>query len=124
MSLPHHAAGLIALFKSREFVVEELNRFFAKSHPALSAWNPGPYGGFAYRHFDDHTASCSGLIDTDATASLITRRHRPHPSWVVQRSGADRLLKLEGLNMIVVKEVVEPPAVNAVLVVPKILRAR
>jgi predicted alpha-1,2-mannosidase len=40
---PFDAEGMISLFKSREYFVEELNRFFAKSHPARATWNPGPY---------------------------------------------------------------------------------
>jgi predicted alpha-1,2-mannosidase len=40
---PFDAEGMIALFKNREYFVDELNRFFAKSDPAMGAWNPGPY---------------------------------------------------------------------------------
>ena len=40
---PFDAEGLISLFQSREYFVEELNRFFAQSDPGRGAWNPGPY---------------------------------------------------------------------------------
>ncbi len=40
---PFDAEGMVSLFKSREYFAEELNSFFAKSDPALGAWNPGPY---------------------------------------------------------------------------------
>jgi len=40
---PFDAEGLIALFKSREYFVAALNSFFARSDPAMGAWNPGPY---------------------------------------------------------------------------------
>jgi predicted alpha-1,2-mannosidase len=40
---PFDAEGMVGLFKSREYFVEELNGFFAKSDPAMGAWNPGPY---------------------------------------------------------------------------------
>jgi predicted alpha-1,2-mannosidase len=40
---PYDAPGLIALFKSREYFVDELNNFFARSDPTLGAWSPGPY---------------------------------------------------------------------------------
>ena len=40
---PFDAEGLVSLFKSREYFVQELNGFFAKSNPARATWNPGPY---------------------------------------------------------------------------------
>jgi predicted alpha-1,2-mannosidase len=40
---PFDAAGMIALFKSREYFVKELDRFFGASSPAMGRWNPGPY---------------------------------------------------------------------------------
>ncbi len=40
---PYDAPGLISLFKSRDYFVEELDSFFAKSNPARGRWNPGPY---------------------------------------------------------------------------------
>jgi predicted alpha-1,2-mannosidase len=40
---PFDAEGLIALFKSREYFVHELDSFFAKADPARGTWNPGPY---------------------------------------------------------------------------------
>ncbi len=42
-SAPYDAEGMIGLFKSREFFVDELDQFFAKTSPALGSWNPGPY---------------------------------------------------------------------------------
>ena len=40
---PFDAEGMVSLFKSREYFVDELNSFFAKSDPAMGAWQPGPY---------------------------------------------------------------------------------
>ena len=40
---PYDAEGMIALFKSSDYFVEELNNFFAKSDPAMGRWNPSPY---------------------------------------------------------------------------------
>lgn len=40
---PYDADGLISLFKGRDYFVEELNNFFAKSDPAMGAWTPGSY---------------------------------------------------------------------------------
>ena len=42
-AVPFDAQGLISLFASPEIFVSELNNFFAKSDPAMGAWNPGPY---------------------------------------------------------------------------------
>jgi len=42
-TVPFDAQGLISLFGGPEFFVSELNDFFAKSNPAMGAWNPGPY---------------------------------------------------------------------------------
>ena len=42
-AVPFDAQGLISLFGDPEFFVSELNDFFAKSKPAMGAWNPGPY---------------------------------------------------------------------------------
>jgi len=42
-AVPFDAQGLISLFGGPELFVSELNDFFAKSKPAMGAWNPGPY---------------------------------------------------------------------------------
>ena len=42
-AVPFDAAGLISLFKSRDYFVAELNRFFAQADPAMGTWSPGPY---------------------------------------------------------------------------------
>ncbi|GMW01777.1 MAG: hypothetical protein AMXMBFR84_29140 [Candidatus Hydrogenedentota bacterium] len=41
--VPHDPEGLVSLFKSKEYFVEELNTFFAKSNSNVGNWNPGPY---------------------------------------------------------------------------------
>ena len=40
---PFDAEGMIALFKSRDYFVAELDAFFAKSDPAMGAVSPGSY---------------------------------------------------------------------------------
>jgi len=42
-AVPYDPQGLISLFDSPEYFVEELNDFFEKSDPALGAWNPRSY---------------------------------------------------------------------------------
>jgi predicted alpha-1,2-mannosidase len=42
-AVPFDPQGLIALFKDREYFINELNQFFAQSDPTMGAWNPGPY---------------------------------------------------------------------------------
>lgn len=40
---PFDAEQMVGLFKSRQYFVQELESFFARSDPAMAAWNPGPY---------------------------------------------------------------------------------
>jgi predicted alpha-1,2-mannosidase len=40
---PFDGEALVSLFRSREYFVDELNAFFARSSPAMGAWNPGPF---------------------------------------------------------------------------------
>lgn len=40
---PFDAAGMIGLFRSREFFVSELNHFFAQTDATLGDWSPGSY---------------------------------------------------------------------------------
>ena len=42
-AIPFDSGGLIALFKSDEYFINELNDFFALSDPEIGRWNPGPY---------------------------------------------------------------------------------
>jgi len=42
-AVPFDAGGLISLFGDKEYFVNELNEFFAKSEPSLNAWTPGSY---------------------------------------------------------------------------------
>ena len=41
--VPHDPEGLVSLFKSREYFVDELNTFFENSNDNVGEWNPGPY---------------------------------------------------------------------------------
>ena len=41
--VPHDPQGLISLFSSREYFVEELNAFFEKADPDISTFSPGSY---------------------------------------------------------------------------------
>jgi predicted alpha-1,2-mannosidase len=66
---PFDAEGMISLFKSREYFVEELNRFFAKSNPARAAWNPGPY----YWHGNEPDIHAAYLFN-DASRPDLTQK--------------------------------------------------
>ncbi|MCC6491360.1 MAG: GH92 family glycosyl hydrolase [Candidatus Hydrogenedentes bacterium] len=41
--VPHDPKGLVSLFKSREYFVDELSTFFENSNEDVGEWNPGPY---------------------------------------------------------------------------------
>src|ERR1039458_5097853 len=56
--------------------------------------------------------------------ALVSPRDGPHPLWVVQSAGAHGLLDFKGLDVVVVKEVIEALAVNAVCVIAKVLGVR
>ncbi len=42
-AVPYDAEGLISLFNSREYFIEELNNFFALADSQLATWTPGSY---------------------------------------------------------------------------------
>ncbi len=66
---PFDAEGMISLFKSREYFVEELNSFFAKSDPARATWNPGPY----YWHGNEPDIHAAYLFN-DASRPDLTQK--------------------------------------------------
>ena len=41
--VPHDPEGMIALFQSREYFVQELEDYFSKTKKRVGWWNPGPY---------------------------------------------------------------------------------
>jgi predicted alpha-1,2-mannosidase len=85
---PFDAQGLVALFKSREYFVEELNQFFAKTSPALGAWNPGPY----YWQGNEPDIHAAYLFNVAGRPDLTQRWVR----WILDHKYGDRYDGLDG----------------------------
>lgn len=85
---PHDAPGMISLFKGREYFVEELDRFFAKSDPALGRWNPGPY----YWHGNQPDIHAAYLFNDAGRPDLTQKWSR----WVAEHKYGDDYDGLDG----------------------------
>ncbi len=84
----YDAAGMIALFKSREFFVSELNDFFDKSDPAMGAWNPGSY----YWHGNQPDIHAAYLFNDAARPDLTQKWAR----WILDHKYGDGHDGLDG----------------------------
>ena len=69
-------------------------------------------------------AIASARVGQGTGTALISPLDGPHPSWDVQIPAADGLLDFKRLDVVVVKEVIETPAVKAVLVGAEVLGVR
>jgi len=85
---PYDAEGMIALFKSREYFVEELNNFFAKSSPAMGAWNPGPF----YWHGNQPDIHAAYLFNDAGRPDLTQKWAR----WILDNKYGDDYDGLDG----------------------------
>ena len=85
---PHDAEGMIALFKSREYFVDELNDFFAKSDPAMGRWNPGSY----YWHGNQPDIHAAFLFNTADRPDLTQKWSH----WILEHKYADSYDGLDG----------------------------
>ena len=85
---PYDAEGLVSLFKSREYFVEELDAFFAKSDPALGAWNPGPY----YWHGNQPDIHAAFLFNAAGRPDLTQKWSR----WILDHKYANRYDGIDG----------------------------
>jgi len=85
---PFDAAGMISLFQSREYFVEELNSFFAKSSPAMGAWNPGPY----YWHGNQPDVHAAYLFNDAGRPDLTQKWVR----WILENKYGDSYDGLDG----------------------------
>ena len=63
----------------------------------------------------------SGRQTDSRLAGSVSRGDRPATLGVIQGAGADSLLDLEGLNVVIMEQVIEPFAVKAVLVISEVL---
>ncbi len=85
---PHDAQGMIALFKSREYFVEELDNFFAKSSPARGAWNPGAH----YWHGNQPDIHAAYLFNDAGRPDLTQKWVR----WILDHKYGDDYDGLDG----------------------------
>ena len=86
--VPFDAEGLVSLFKSREYFVEELNSFFAKSDPAMGAWNPGPY----YWHGNEPDIHAAYLFNDAGRPDLTQKWVR----WILDHKYGTRYDGIDG----------------------------
>ena len=86
--VPFDAEGLISLFQSREYFVEELNDFFARSSPARGAWNPGPY----YWHGNEPDIHAAYLFNDAGRPDLTQKWVR----WILDHKYGDGYDGLDG----------------------------
>lgn len=87
-SVPYDGLGLVSLFKSRDFFVEELNLFFQKSSPATGSWNPGPY----YWHGNQPDIAAAWLFN-DANRPDLTQKWT---RWILDNKYGDGPAGLDG----------------------------
>jgi len=85
---PFDAEGLIGLFKTREYFVQELDSFFAKTDPALGKWNPGPY----YWHGNEPDIHAAYLFDEAGRPDLTQKWVR----WIIDHKYGNRYDGLDG----------------------------
>jgi predicted alpha-1,2-mannosidase len=85
---PFDAEGLVSLFKSREYFVEELDAFFAKSDYTLGAWNPGPY----YWHGNQPDIHAAYLFNAAGRPDLTQKWVR----WILDHKYANRYDGIDG----------------------------
>ena len=85
---PFDAAGLISLFKSREYFVEELNNFFARANPAMGSWSPGPY----YWHGNEPDMYAAYLFNDAGRPDLTQKWVR----WILDNKYGVRYDGLDG----------------------------
>lgn len=85
---PHDAAGMIALFKSREYFVDELSDFFVKSDPAMGRWNPGSY----YWHGNQPDIHAAFLFNAANRPDLTQKWSH----WILEHKYADSYDGLDG----------------------------
>jgi predicted alpha-1,2-mannosidase len=85
---PYDAEGLISLFKSRAYFVDELNQFFEKASPALGAWNPGPY----YWHGNQPDIHAAYLFNSAGRPDLTRKWVR----WILEHKYGEGYDGLDG----------------------------
>jgi predicted alpha-1,2-mannosidase len=87
-SAPYDAEGLVSLFKSREYFVDELDTFFAKSEPGVGGWTPGSY----YWQGNEPDIHAAYLFNAAGRPDLTQKWVR----WILDHKYANRYDGLDG----------------------------
>ncbi len=85
---PFDAEGMISLFKSRDYFVEELNNFFALSDPTMGARSPGSY----YWHGNEPDLPAAYLFNFAGRPDLTQKWAR----WIIENKYGDGNDGLDG----------------------------
>ena len=85
---PFDAEGLVSLFKSRDYFVEELDTFFAKAEPGVGGWTPGSY----YWHGNEPDIHAVYLFNAAGRPDLTQKWAR----WILDHKYANRYDGLDG----------------------------
>lgn len=80
--------GLISLFKSREYFVNELNNFFERSDPKRGTWSPGSY----YWHGNEPDIHAAYLFNSAGRPDLTQKWVR----WILDHKYGDRYDGIDG----------------------------
>ncbi|MBW7862884.1 MAG: glycoside hydrolase family 92 protein [Candidatus Hydrogenedentes bacterium] len=86
--VPHDHDGLIALFKSRGYFLEELENFMAKSRKSLAPWHPGSH----YWQGNEHHLNAAYLFNGAGRPDLTQKWVR----WILETKHADNHIGLDG----------------------------
>ncbi len=87
-AVPFDSEGFILLFKSKTYLVNELNTFFAKSYDKIGWWNPGPY----YWHGNEPDLYTAYLFNDAGRPDLTQKWVR----WILKTKYADNETGLDG----------------------------
>jgi predicted alpha-1,2-mannosidase len=85
---PYDAQGMISLFQSRQYFVDELNSFFAKASSALGHWFPGSY----YWHGNQPDIHAAYLFNEAGRPDLTQEWVR----WILDHKYGDTYAGLDG----------------------------
>lgn len=86
--VPFDPEGLMALFKSKEYFLSELEAYFEKSTAPLGAWNPGPY----YWHGNEPYVHAPYLFNHVGRPDLTQKWVR----WICDTMHSDDYIGLAG----------------------------
>ncbi len=87
-AVPFDAQGLISLFESEDYFIDELNDFFALSAPGLNNWTPGSY----YWHGNEPDINSAYLFNDAGRPDLTQKWVR----WILENKYDTTYVGLDG----------------------------